>query len=139
MKMRAAFLVAAVALFGGCGDDSTSVSTNDLAAAVGDLSVPADLSQLSCANILACIAGCGENFVCQAGCRDAGTTTAKGVYDAFAGCTAATCAPGDGGSNACMNATDMRPACLTCLVNAATKALTVGAACHTEYAACAGS
>jgi hypothetical protein len=137
MRLLLALLVAAAV--GGCGDDSTSTTTGDLSAAAADLSVAADLSQLGCGNILACVAGCGQNFVCQSGCRDAGTTAAKSDYDALAGCTAATCAPGDGGTSACMSATDMRPACLTCLANAAAKALNVGAPCHSEYVLCAGS
>jgi hypothetical protein len=139
MNMRAALLVAVVALLGGCGDDTTSVTTSDLSASGADLAVAADLTQLGCGNILACVAGCGQNFVCQSGCREAGTTAAKSDYDALAGCTAATCAPGDGGTNACTSATDMRPSCLACLANAAAKALNVGAACHNEYILCAGS
>jgi hypothetical protein len=138
MIMRPAFLVAAVALMGGCGDDTTSVTSSDLSAAA-DMAVPADLSQLSCANILACVAGCGQNLVCQAGCRDAGTTMSKSTYDALTGCTAATCAPGDAGSGACLNATDTHPACLTCLANAAAQALNPTSGCHTQYVACAGS
>jgi hypothetical protein len=138
MIMRAAFLVAAVALMGGCGDDTTSLAGGDLAAAA-DLAVPADLAQLSCANILACVAGCGQNLVCQAGCRDAGTTTSKGVYDVLAGCTAETCAPGDAGSGACQNATDTHTACLTCLANAAAHAVDPTSGCHTQYVTCAGS
>ncbi len=132
---RIVFFLAALTA-AGCDDDTTSTTTGDLAA-VGDLAVPTDLSQLSCANILSCVAGCGQNLVCQSGCRDAGTTMSKSLYDALTGCTAATCAPGDGSAGACMNATDMRPSCLTCLVNAAAAALNTSNICHAEYVTCA--
>ncbi len=140
--MRAVLVVATVAIFGfsGCGDDTTAVTADLATAAGGDMSAAAtDLSMLSCANILSCVAGCGQNLVCQVTCRDSGTTQSKGVFDAFAGCVALTCASGDGGSGACTSATDSQPPCLSCLANSATAAVGPSGACHTEYAACAGS
>jgi hypothetical protein len=136
MRLLLSFLLAAAVA--GCGDDSTSTTAGDLAA-VADLAVPADLSTLSCASVLACIAGCGQNLVCHGSCRDQGSTMAKSGYDAFAGCVAATCAPGDGSVGSCTSATDMSAKCLTCLSNAAAAALNAGNICHTAYAACAGS
>ncbi|MCU1278556.1 MAG: hypothetical protein JWM53_2102 [bacterium] len=134
---RILFFVVAALTTAGCGDDTTTASA-DLATAV-DLAVPNDLTSLGCGAILACVAGCGQNLVCQVGCRDAGTTMGKSVYGALIGCTTSTCAPGDAGSGACMNATDNSPACLTCLANAATQAVNPTGACHAEYLACAGS
>lgn len=132
----ALFLLAALA--GGCGDDSTSSTMNgDLSAGGDDLAVPADMTQLSCSGILSCIAGCGQNLACQGDCRDSGTTMAKSGYDALAGCTAATCAPGDAGTGACTSATDMRASCLTCLANAAAAAINPGNVCFTQYTTCA--
>lgn len=129
-------LVAAAALVG-CGDDTTSSATHDLAT-VSDMAVPLDMTPLSCASILSCQAGCGQNLVCQAACRDSGTTAAKGLYDAFAGCVALSCSADDGGSAACSSATDTSAGCQACLLNTATQAPTTTAACHAEYAACAG-
>lgn len=131
-------LVAAAALLVGCGDDTTSSTTRDLAT-VADMAVPLDMTALGCAAILSCQAGCGQNLVCQAACRDSGTTMAKGLYDAFAGCVGLSCSSADGGSGACMSATDTRAACQTCLANTATQAPSTMAACHAEYVACAGS
>lgn len=130
-------LVAAATLVVGCGDDTTS-STQDLAT-VADMSVPLDMTALGCNDILSCQAGCGQNLVCQSACRDSGTTAAKGLYDAFAGCVALSCSSADGGSGACMSATDTRAACQTCLTNTATQAPSTAAACHAEYVACASS
>lgn len=98
------------------------------------------MTMLSCNRVLACVAGCGQNLVCQASCRDAGTTAAKSAYDAFTGCVAAACSGVvDGGSAACSSATDPRPACQACLTNTATQAPNTTAACHGEYATCAAS
>ena len=133
----ASLLLLATPALVGCGDDTTAAAA-DLAA-VADLSVPADLSVLSCNNVLACVAACGANLVCQASCRDAGTTAAKSAYDAFTGCVALACSSVDGGTAACTSATDTRPACQTCLANTATQAPNASAPCHSEYAACAGS
>ena len=134
--MRLSLLVVAVVLMAGCGDDTTTSSTQDLATAA-DLSVPLDLSTLSCASILACQAGCGQNLACQSDCRQSGTTTAKGLYDAFAGCVAARCSGDDGGTGACTGPTDTSAACRTCETDAATQAPDPAAACHAEYVACA--
>jgi hypothetical protein len=103
--------------------------------------VAADLSSLGCNSILSCVTACGQNLVCQQSCRDAGTSTAKGLYDAFAGCVALTCGPSDGGAGggACTSPTDSRPACQTCLANVTTQAPGIGSPCHTEYTTCAGS
>jgi hypothetical protein len=132
-------MIAAAVLLGGCGDDTTTMAANDLAT-VSDLSVPADLTMLSCSHVLACVAGCGQNLACQASCRDAGTTAAKSAYDAFTGCVAASCSSVvDGGSAACLSATDTRPACETCLQNTATQAPNAGADCHDPYVSCASS
>lgn len=128
-------LVAAVALVG-CGDDTTTSSTQDLAA-VADLSVPADMSTLSCMSILACQAGCGQNLLCQAGCRESGTTMGKSLYDAFAGCVALACSADDGGTAACSGPTDTRAGCQACLANTTTQAPSTMASCHAEYVACA--
>lgn len=122
----------------GCGDDTTNSPTQDLAT-VSDLSVPLDMTPLSCASILSCQAGCGQNLVCQAACRDSGTTMAKGLYDAFAGCVALSCSSADGGSGACNGPTDPRPACQSCLTNTTTQAPSTTATCHAEYVACASS
>lgn len=130
------FLVAAVAMVG-CGDDTTS-STQDLAT-VSDLSVPLDMSSLSCANIVSCQAGCGQNLVCQIACRDSGTMAAKATYDSFAACLVLTCAPVDGGTKSCTSATDNSAACRACLANASVQAMTAGGACSSEYGACASS
>ena len=137
MTRLLAVLVAASAI-AGCGDDTTSASTQDLAT-VSDLSVPLDMTLLSCASILSCQAGCGQNLLCQAACRDSGTTAAKGLYDAFAGCVALSCSSADGGSGACNSPTDTRAACQSCLTNTATQAPSTTAACHAEYVACASS
>ena len=85
------------------------------------------------------VAGCGQNLVCRAGCRDSGTTAAKGLYDAFAGCVALSCSTVDGGSGACTGPTDSRATCQSCLTNLATQAPNPAASCHAEYVACAGS
>jgi hypothetical protein len=97
------------------------------------------MTVLGCGRVLACVAGCGQSFVCQSSCRDAGSTAAKGAYDAFTGCVALSCANVDGGTAACTSATDTRPACQACLSNVATQAPNASASCHSEYAACAGS
>lgn len=136
--MRMALIVAVAALMAGCGDDTTSSTQSDLAT-VSDLSVPLDMTPLACNSILSCQAGCGQNLVCQAACRDSGTTSAKGLYDAFAGCVALSCSSADGGSAACNGPTDTRAACQSCLTNTATQAPSTTAACHAEYVACAGS
>lgn len=135
--MRSLLLAGAVVLLAGCGDD-TSAGAADLAASA-DLSVSPDLTILGCGRVLACVAGCGQNLVCQSVCRDAGSTAAKSAYDAFVGCVALTCSSADGGTAACSSASDTRPACQTCLTNSATQAANVGAPCYSEYAACAGS
>jgi hypothetical protein len=125
-------------LFAGCGDDTTSATTQDLATGA-DMGVPADLKQLSCANVLACIAGCGQNLACAAACTQDGTTAARATFNAFAGCVAATCGPVDGGSDACTSPTDSSAGCQTCLSNTSANALNARAPCNAEYAACAGS
>ena len=130
--------LAILALFAGCGDDTTMAATQDLAAA-GDLAVPADLQMLSCASVLACVNGCGQNVACQVGCTQVATTAARATFDQFAGCVAETCAPGDAGSDKCSGPTDSSAACQTCLSNAAAAALVTGAPCNAEYLACAGS
>jgi hypothetical protein len=130
-------LLLATSTLVGCGDDTTAAAA-DLAAAA-DPSVSPDMTVLSCGRVLACVAGCGQNFVCQSSCRDAGSTAAKGSYDAFTGCVALSCASVDGGTAACTSATDTRPTCQTCLSNVATQAPNASAPCHSEYAACAGS
>ncbi|HEX6839078.1 MAG TPA: hypothetical protein VF334_21010 [Polyangia bacterium] len=135
--IRQSLLVAAL-LFVGCGDDTTSSSSQDLAT-VSDMAVPLDMTALSCNSILSCQAGCGQNLVCQAACRDSGTTGAKGLYDAFSGCVALSCSSADGGSGACNGPTDTRAACQACLTNTATQAPSTTAACHAEYVACASS
>jgi len=134
---RILFLVAAAAIIG-CGDDTTSPTTHDLAT-VSDLSVPLDMSSLSCANILACRAGCGQNLVCQAACHDSGTAAAKSADDAFVACLVLACAPVDGGTKSCTSATDSSPACITCLANTATQAMSPGGPCYSEYSTCASS
>lgn len=135
--IRRSILIAAL-LFIGCGDDTTTTSTQDLAT-VSDLSVPLDMTLLACNGILSCQAGCGQNLVCQAACRDSGTTSARGLYDTFAGCVALSCSSADGGSGACNSPTDTRAACQSCLTNTTTQAPSATAACHAEYVACAGS
>ena len=135
--IRRSILIAAL-LFIGCGDDTTSSTMQDLAT-VSDLSVPLDMTPLACGAILSCQVGCGQNLVCQAACRDSGTTMAKGLYDAFAGCVALSCSSADGGSGACNSPTDTRAACQSCLTNTTTQAPSTTAACHAEYVACAGS
>jgi hypothetical protein len=137
--MKQLLLLVAAASIIGCGDDTTSPSPNHDLATVSDFSVPLDMISLSCANILACQAGCGQNLVCQAGCRDSGTTMAKALNDAFVACLALTCAPVDGGTKSCTSATDTSPACLTCLANTATQAMSPGGPCNSEYGACASN
>ena len=139
--MRAGLLIVAAGLLGlaGCGDDTTSTTGMNDFAVVSDMAVAADLTNLSCNAILSCVAGCGQNLVCQQSCRDAGTTAAKGFYDAFTGCVALTCGPADGGMGPCTSATDTSSACETCLANVATQAPGASSPCHTEYAICAGS
>jgi len=131
-------LLLAASAFVGCGDDTTAAAA-DLAAAADFSAVQPDLSVLGCGRVLACVAGCGQNLVCQSQCRDAGSTAAKGAYDAFTGCVALTCSSVDGGTAACTSATDTRPACQTCLSNTSTQAPNAGAPCHSEYAACAAN
>lgn len=135
--LRLLAIVAALTVIG-CGDDTTSNNATEDLATVSDMAVPLDMTPLSCASILSCQAGCGQNLVCQAACRDSGTTAAKGLYDAFAGCVGLSCSSADGGSGACNSPTDPRAGCQACLLNTATQAPTTTAACHAEYAACAG-
>jgi hypothetical protein len=122
----------------GCGDDTTSATMQDLAT-TADMSVAADMKMLTCANILACIAGCGENLVCQLACTQNGTTAARSTFNAFGSCVAQSCGPGDGGSDGCTGPTDSSAGCQTCLSTTAANALNSGAPCNTEYLACAGS
>jgi hypothetical protein len=123
----------------GCGDDTTSATTQDLATAGSDLSAAADLAMLSCANILDCVKGCGENLVCQLACTQNGTTVARATFSAFGSCLAQSCGAGDGGSDGCTSPTDSSNGCQTCLSTTAANALNSGAPCNTEYLACAGS
>lgn len=138
MRFALAILTAALAAAGGCGDDTTMTAAGTDLAAVADLSVPVDLAQLSCDNILVCRRACGQNHVCQQTCRQEGTTAARASYDALLGCLAEHCADVDGGTKACSSATDASAGCLTCLATSFDAAIGTGAACHTEYATCAG-
>ncbi|HEY2747171.1 MAG TPA: hypothetical protein VGL86_21255 [Polyangia bacterium] len=131
-------LLLMLALVAGCGDDTTMPTTQDLATSA-DLAAPADLELFSCASILACVHGCGQNLVCQVGCTQDGTTAARSTFNAFTSCVAAICGPGDGGSDGCTSPTDNGAACQTCLSTAAADALNPGAPCNTEYLACAAS
>jgi len=126
--------------FAGCGDDSTTVTTHDLAtASANDMSAAEDLGMRSCMSVLACVAGCGQNIACQQVCVDEATTAARATYQAFAGCVVAACGAFDGGSAKCTSATDPSATCQTCITNTAAGALNPGATCNSEYAACAGS
>lgn len=136
---RFAFLFALAAALGavGCGDDTTTLPTQDLAA-VGDLAVPGDmlLGPLACAGVVSCVDNCGENRACRMGCVDAATSDARPHWDAFAGCVAETCGGGDAGAGSCAGPDDTSIACATCLRTVAEDAATAGRACHAEFADC---
>lgn len=134
---RVALIFAVVGLLGvaGCGDDDTTLITLDMAA-VGDLAVPLDLSQLGCAGVVSCVANCGQNQACRQGCIDVATTDAKARFSAFDGCVAQSCSGLDGGSGSCAGPTDPSVGCSICLQRVATDAAAVGRACHDEYADC---
>src|SRR5277367_47235 len=117
--MLRALVAVLLLVLSGCGDDTTTSTTQDLATAGSDMSAAADLASLSCANILACIAGCGQNTVCQLACTQEGTTAARATFNGLASCVAETCGPTDGGSDRCTGPTDSSPTCLTCLSNTA--------------------
>jgi hypothetical protein len=136
--MRAAFILFAVALAGaaGCGDDATTGMMTPDMAAVGDMSVPLDMLQLSCAGVVRCIAECGENTVCRQSCIDAATADGRGKFNAFDGCVAQSCSGLDGGTASCASPTDSSIACTNCLEMTAIGATTSGQACHAEYADC---
>jgi len=88
--------------FAGCGDDSTTVTTHDLAtASANDMSAAEDLGMRSCMSVLACVAGCGQNIACQQVCVDEATTDARATFQAFAGCVVGACGAFDGGSAKC--------------------------------------
>ncbi len=136
--MHIGVVAACVALAcAGCGDDTTAGAA-DLAAA-SDLAVPLDLARLRCADILACRSGCGDNRACQEACRLGGSAAARPLYEALLGCVAEHCTAADGGTAACAGPTDASGACLACLSTSFAQAGGAGAACHPEYAACAGS
>ena len=94
---------------------------------------------LSCANVLACVNGCGQNIACQQTCIDEATTAARATFEAFAGCVIGACGAFDGGTAKCTSPTDTSAACQTCITTTGTQALNPGATCNSEYAACAGS
>lgn len=114
-----------VALFvTGCGDD-TSKTQMDMAMAVPDLSVGADMQKLSCAQILQCAAG---NPAGALMCAANGSMTAQQKFGALSTCLIGQCI-GDGGS---CGAT-----CQQCVQNAAIAAATnPSAPCHAQYVDC---
>jgi len=136
--MKRLFVLVAALALAGCGDDSSAPMATDMAV-VADLSVSADLMTLTCANVLSCVVGCGQNLVCQNGCRQSGSTAAKGLFDAYGACLVLTCSPVDGGVQSCTSPTDNSSTCRTCLANAGVQSMTTGGACHTEYSACASN
>ena len=125
-------------LFAGCGDDTTSATTQDLAT-VSDMSVSSDLKMLTCANILACISGwrpeprlsgCVLKKARPPRARPSTPSLAAWPPPAAPSTVAATAAPVP---------PTAAPAAQTCVSNTAANALNASAPCNAEYAACAGS
>jgi hypothetical protein len=122
----------------GCGDDTSSGTSGDMAAKA-DMAAPGgDMAKTAtCAAILSCIGACGNNGACQTGCYTNASTTAQNGFNPLLACMVSNCGPGDGGSGACTSPTDTSGACQLCLGMVFSGAMTAGMPCHAEFTNCA--
>ena len=123
----------------GCGDDTTTMTSTDMAIGADMSASPHDMATLSCAQVLSCTSAC-TTLTCYAGCITSGSTAAQGRFNAFSGCLFAACGTGDGGGTGmCTSNSDTSPTCLACVNSTGTAAATTGNPCNTQFAACAAN
>jgi hypothetical protein len=99
----------------------------DLAAVVTDQAVPADMSQLTCKQMAACVTGCtGGQMLgkCIEACIAAGSADALSYFTPLENCAKPACYDADAGSDACAQIGS--GACETCLMTS----------CGSQFAAC---
>lgn len=128
--MRTLLAVVALGLVAapGCGDDTSKTQT-DMAMTVIDMTVPADMAKLTCAQILGCAFQCAGDITCAGNCVAKGSPTAQMKFGAFGGCILGVCQMDAG---ACTS-----PQCRQCLGQAGQAAATnPNAPCRTQYLDC---
>jgi hypothetical protein len=120
MSQTGIIVVALGLLLSACGSSSSGadLAAPPDAAASADLSAArdssVDMTKLSCAGILGCVAACGSAGAgCTAGCVTNASTTAQTKFGALSLCTAQMCATGDGAAAPCLMPTS--GACTSCI------------------------
>jgi hypothetical protein len=142
--MRSLLALTALALLAvapGCGDDTTTAASIDMAMP-HDLSAAAgDMAKIqNCAGILSCAFACGTDQTCAAACIANAVTAAQTRFGALSACVLETCGPGDGGMHSCPVPPDNSTTCTNCIQSVGqAAALNASAPCHAEYTACASN
>ncbi len=131
MRSLLAFAALVLLVAPGCGDD-TSAPPSDLSTIV-DMSIGADMQQLTCKQALACSQAC-TTLACAATCLAEANPTAKQNLGKLASCLVGVCGPVDGGSGMCTSPADNSAACQGCEANAVATG-----PCMTAYATCQSS
>jgi hypothetical protein len=121
----------------GCGDDTTSVATMDMAVVHDISATPVDMQTLTCAQVLSCEQNCAGSATCAQACAAEANTNAKALLGAFVLCLYGACNPDAGNTNgSCTAPGDTSAGCLAC-INATGQSAAIGGACHTEFMNCA--
>lgn len=138
--MRTLLVLASFGLFVfagvGCGDDTTTTTSMDMAMPKDLSASMVDMTKLTCAQIISCVTTCAGSTSCDGTCLSEGSSTAVPLITAFETCLFDTCGPGDGGNGSCSGPTDTSTACTTCLSSTGQNAA-LGGPCSTEFTNCA--
>lgn len=124
----------------GCGDDTTTPTTMDMAMSADLTANAGDMAKIqTCAAVLSCIGGCSGNAQCSVACQTNQSAAAAQYWTPFAGCVYLSCAQVDGGSGMCPYPPTTNPdaACQQCLGAAFVGSMQTGGACNAQYSACA--
>jgi hypothetical protein len=120
----------------GCGDDTTTPATMDLAVGADLSATPQDMMTLNCSQILTCASNATSTAAAGA-CIAEGKAASQGKFNAALTCAFNACGPTDGGGTGmCTGLTDASAGCRGCVQNVITSGVTGGGACATQVQAC---
>jgi hypothetical protein len=129
MKTRFMALALLLAACGGSSPKAEDMAHSPDLSAPADFSMAADMSQLTCKQMIACVMACSSSGLnaCVEGCIENGSTAALQSFTPLEDCAKPACYDADAGSDAC--AMTGSGACKTCFMTN----------CGAQLAACEAS